>query len=176
MSDIILIKDLPHALVDDVIKDLVQYTIAFLRVNNVANRQQVDLLGSGVLVSIGKTRAILTAHHVVQVLPRTGRMGLLLERTRQPHTIDTQGVAFLEIARGRQDSLGPDLGAVVLAQPIASSIASIKTFYNLDARREQLLHNPPDLRDGFWIAQGFLEERTVITPDPDGRGMTRGFY
>lgn len=176
MSDIILIKDLPRALVDDVIKDLAQYTIGFLDVKKVANSQQVDLLGSGVLISVGKTRAILTAHHVVRVLPRTGRLGLLLERTPQPHTIDTQGAAFLEIARGTQDALGPDLGAVVLAQQIASAIASIKTFYNLDARRDQLLHSPPDLRDGVWIAQGFLEEGTVITPDPDGRRITKGFY
>ncbi|MEK6590523.1 MAG: hypothetical protein AABZ11_07570 [Nitrospinota bacterium] len=176
MNDLILIKDLPHALFDDVIKDLAQYTIAFLRVQNVAQSQQVDLLGSGVLVSVGKTRAILTAHHVVHVLPRTRRLGLLLGRTDQPHTIDTQGTAFLKIARGTQDSLGPDLGAVVLAQQIANSIASIKTFYNLDERRDQLLHSPPDLRDGFWTAQGFLEEGTVITPDPDGRCMTKSFY
>lgn len=176
MSDFILNKDLPRTLVDDVIKDVAQYTIAFLRVQNAANRQQADLLGSGVLVSVGETRAILTAHHVVQVLPKTGRLGLLLERTSQPHTIDTQGVAFLEIARGTRDSLGPDLGAVILVPQIASAIASIKTFYNLDARRGQLLYNPPDLHDGVWMTQGFLEERTVITPDQDGPGITKGFY
>lgn len=176
MNDIILVKDLPRALVDAAVKDLAQYTIAFLHIKNVVDGQQVDLLGSGVLVSVGNTRAILTAHHVVQVLPRTGRLGLLLERTREPHSIDTQGATFLEIARGTQDSVGPDLGAVILAPQIASAIAAKKTFYDLDSRRDQLLHSPPDLRDGVWFAQGFLEERTVVVPDPDGVGTTKGFY
>lgn len=176
MNDIILVKELPPTLVDAAVQALAQYTIAFLGIKKVTHGQQIDLLGSGVLVSVGSTRAILTAHHVVQVLPRTGRLGLLLERTSQPHSIDTRGAAFLEIARGTQDSVGPDLGAVVLAPHIAGAIAAKKTFYNLDSRRDRLLNSPPDLRDGVWIAQGFLEGGTVVTPDPDGRGITKGFY
>lgn len=176
MNDIILIKDLPRDLIDAIVQDLALYTIAFLRIENAASGKQVDLLGSGVLVSIGNTKAILTAHHVVQVLPRTGRLGLLLEKTREPHTIDSGGVAFLEIARGRRDSDGPDIAAVVLAPQIASAIAAKKSFYDIKSRRELLLYSPPELCDGVWFAQGFLEERTVVTPDPDGLGITKSFY
>jgi len=176
MDDIILIKDLPPALVEAATYDLRQFTVAFLRVNDKTGGRQPELLGSGVLVSVGGTSAILTAHHVIQVLPRTGRLGLLLERTCEPHSVDTQGVAFLEIARGTRDSVGPDLGAVILAPGIASGVAAIKTFYNLDTQRERMLYNPPGLGDGVWVAQGFLEERTVVTPNPDGRGFTKGFY
>ena len=36
------------------------------------------LLGSGTLVSVGSIRAVLTAHHVVSILPSEGRLGLIL--------------------------------------------------------------------------------------------------
>ena len=51
MNDIVLIRDLPPSLVEDASKGLAQYTIAFLDVKNVSNSQQVNLLGSGVLIS-----------------------------------------------------------------------------------------------------------------------------
>ncbi|MCI0639674.1 MAG: hypothetical protein L0Y70_11405 [Gemmataceae bacterium] len=110
MDDIVLVKDLPHALIEDVIKELACSTVGFLRIDQ-ARGPDADLLGSGVLVSVGAQRAILTAHHVLEVLPTSGRIGLLLGRTTQPHSIDTGGVSVLKIARGTQDSVGPDIGA-----------------------------------------------------------------
>jgi hypothetical protein len=136
----------------------------------------VDLLGSGVLVTVEGTSAILTAHHVLDVLPRFGRLGLFLGQTNAPHTIDTQGVAFVKIDRGTTESLGPDLGALILSPNIASAIAATKSFYNLSSRRELMLQAPPDLRDGVWFANGFLAERTRITQEPDRVRPTKWFY
>ena len=165
----IQIQDLPSPLLHKIVERLAQHTVGFLRDQNSSGPP--ELLGSGILVAAGKTRAILTAQHVIEKLPTTGRLGLLLERTNQPQNIDRQGVTPLRIARGRND-LGPDLGAVILAPSIAGSIGSIKTFYSLDKRREQMLHRPPDLRIGAWVAQGFIEEKTTVTPFPDGRGAS----
>ena len=176
MEDIVLVKDLPADLVDSVIQDLACYTIAFLRLKEVGGNCDADLLGSGVLVAAGQQRAILTAHHVVNELPSSGRIGLFLDRTTQAHTIDTAAISILKIARGTQDSIGPDLAAVILAPQIAGSIGAKKTFFNLDTRRDWLLNNPPDLSDGVWFAQGFLEERTVVRPDPIEDGPTKYFY
>ncbi len=103
---------------------------------------------SGIDLPICSTHAILTAHHVLQVLPKHGRVGLILSPTLHQHTVDTQALVYREIARGTIDSEGPDLGAVILAPSIAAAIAAKKTFYNLDSRREQLLHTPPDLHVG----------------------------
>lgn len=163
----IQIQDLPTQLQDKIVARLAQHTIGFLCFQN--SSWPPGLLGSGVLVAVGKTRAILTAHHVIEKLPTTGRLGLLLGRTDQPHNIDREGVALVKIARGRND-LGPDLGAVLLAPSIAGSIGSIRSFYNLDRRRHQMLHSPPHLRMGAWVAQGLIEEKTTVTALPDGRG------
>ena len=118
----------------------------------------------------------MTAHHVVQVLPTTGRIGLFLGRTGQPHTIDTQGISILKIARGTHDAVGPDLAAILLAPQIAGAIEAKKIFYNLEKRRDRLLNDPPELRDGAWFAQGFLEERTTVGLDPVESGFTKYFY
>jgi hypothetical protein len=86
MSEIILVKDLPSTVVDIVVRELMAYTVAFLRVDRDATNPPADLLGSGVLVSAGPKRAILTAHHVVQALPTRARIGLFLGRTNGGQT------------------------------------------------------------------------------------------
>ncbi len=176
MDDIVLVRDLPPELGESVGRGLAAFTIGFLRLQAAGENGPAELLGSGVLVVVEDTRAILTAHHVLQVLPRTGRLGLFLGQTNTPHTIDTQGIAFLDIARGRQDSVGPDLGALILSPSIGSAIAAKKSFYNLTARRDMLLHSPPDLGDGVWFANGFLAERGAVTREPDGSHATKWFY
>ena len=176
MDETVLVKNLPRTLVESVIHDISNYTVGFLRVTDANVRVDADLLGSGVLVSSGTTRAILTADHVVEVLPRSGRVGLLLSRTTQPHTIDTGGIAPIKIGRGRSESTGPDLAIIVLASQIAGSIAAKKLFFNLQAHRDRLLNSPPSLRDGAWFAQGFLQERTLVRPDPVEEGLTKYFY
>lgn len=168
--------ELPEGVIEAAATDLADYSVGFLRVESTPRGQDAVLLGSGTLVSIGSIRAILTAHHVMSILPSTGRLGLILERTPQQHTVDTQGLTYLKIARGVTDADGPDLGAVVFAPSIAGAIAARKTFYNLELRREQLLTSPPDLHDGFWFVNGFVAEMTVEERERDGFGLLKGFY
>lgn len=70
------IGDLPSALLEAIIPDLFQYSVGFVRVEKTPYGHDAVLLGSGTLVKVGVTHAVLTAHHVLEVLPRTGRLGL----------------------------------------------------------------------------------------------------
>lgn len=176
MDETVLVKDLPAVLVESVIQDLTNYTIGFLRVTEGPRAVDAELLGSGVLVSAGTKRAIVTADHVVQILPRSGRVGLILGRTTQPHTIDADAMVPIRIGRGSVESVGPDLAVSILAPHIAGAIAAKKLFFNLDSRREQLLSSPPGLRDGVWFSHGFLQEGTHVAPDHLEEGLTKYFY
>jgi hypothetical protein len=178
MQEFVEIPDIPDSLKDEIVHRLADYTIGFLRLEDTPQLLDANLLGSGTLVVIGKTFAILTAHHVIQNLPRSGRLGIFLSPTSEPHSLDTNGLQYLEIARGNDDSVGPDLGAVVLLAPsIAGSIAAKKTFYNLEQQRDKLLRNPPDPNDGLWFVQGFPDEKTVVEPDAlRGYGFVKKFY
>ena len=171
------IADIPDSLKSDIVRRLAEYSVGFLRLEDTPHGQDASLLGSGTLAVIGNTFAILTAHHVIHTLPCTGRLGLFLSPTSQPHSLDTQGLTYLKIARGSDDSVGPDLGAVILAPSIAGTIAAKKTFYNLQLRREHLLHNAPESRDGIWFVHGFVAENTVEKPDTvSGYGFVKFFF
>jgi hypothetical protein len=171
------IGNLPEVVIEAAARDVADFSIGFLNVKNPPQKSDdVRLLASGTLVSVGAVCAILTAHHVLSVLPRSGRLGLILSPTAQQHTVDTQGLAFVEIARGRIDSEGPDLGAIVLAPSIASSIGAKKSYYRLDSHRDHLLNSPPHIRDGIWFVNGFVDEWTVEEPDKEGWGLVKGFY
>jgi len=172
MDESILVGDLPQSVTDSVVKDISAFSVGLSKVYNGSKGPSVELLGSGTLVTVGSKRAILTAHHVIQVLPKTGRLGLLLWSTDHPTSIDIDGLGYVQIARGTEDSVGPDLGAIVLSTPIAGSIAAQKSFYNLDTRRESMLNSPPHPQDGFWVANGFVAERTSELRD-GGRILKR---
>ena len=175
-EEIVNVAVMPDVL-DSIRQILHSHTVAFADVGEPERGRMPCLIGSGTLVRVGQRRAILTAYHVLTALPETGRLCLVLEKTREPHTLDRAGVAFLKIAHGVGDeSIGPDLGALLLAEPLGGALEMKKSFYNLDKRKDLALHNPPDMDVGAWAVQGFLHERTVLTLDADGRGSTTGFY
>jgi hypothetical protein len=171
----ILFKDIPKEVIDNAMEDLRQYSVGFVRMEFSHGREDAVLLGSGTLVSIGPTHAVLTADHVLRVLPNEGRLGMILAHHQKPTTFDIQGISYLKIARGTIDADGPDLGAVILAPSIAGSIAAQKTFYNLDLRRDQMLNSPPDLHDGFWFVNGYIDEYTMEGVAENG-GLIKRFY
>lgn len=160
MERSILFKDIPEAVRSSIVTQLRDFSIGFTRATPATPSQRVGLIGSGTLVKAGDRYAILTAHHVVEVLPRTGRLGVLLESSNHMTSLDTGGLRFLTIARGTDDSVGPDLGAVILAEPIASALRAQKRFFDLGAAREPLLKNPPADEHGMWVASGFPDELT----------------
>ena len=168
--------DVAGPLATKIVERLELHTVGFFRLSH---QEPAELLGSGVLVTVGGTRAILTAHHVIskniETLPETERLGLVLERSGLPQTFDTRDMVTCKIAYARKDS-GPDLGALILAPSIANSIefGSMKSFYNLDMRRDQLLNRPPSRKDGVWVAQGLVNDKTVKT-SLSGGGVRVGF-
>ena len=164
MEKYIEVGNLPHHLLSDVSESIRFHTITFVR--GIDAVRDPGLLGSGVLVSAGGVRAILTADHVLDELPDTGRIGIFLTRDSAFESIDAAGIRFLRIARGKRDSEGPDIGALVLAPALANTIAAKKTFYNLDLQRMAVLQRTPGVHDGVWAAQGFLEEATVLERRP----------
>lgn len=170
------LAELPSSVIEQAMQSLRPYIVGFCRIEEGPRERRPVLLGSGTLVQIGDRRAILTAHHVVSVLPKFGRICILLEPDQAELTVDASGLAPMLIARGLVDAEGPDLGAVVLSDAIAGSIAAKKTFYNLDKHRERLLTSPPVRNLGFWFVNGFPESETVRVRDKDGSGDVMRFF
>lgn len=121
---------------------------------------------------------MLTAHHVLEVLPKSGRLSIILSDLIHKDSIDIQGLEYLEIARGHRGSDRPDIGAIIIAPNIAASIKSNqanKVFYNLEIRRDFLLKTPPNVGNGVWFVNRFIAEGTITILDHGGYALLRGF-
>lgn len=160
MTDSIRFKDIPEAVHQQVIAQLRDHSIGFARATSARSDRKVELLGSGTLVRVGDKHAILTAHHVLEVLPKGPRLGVLLDSTTRLLSLDQRGLHRLKIARGKDDSVGPDLAALILAKPIASTLAAQRRFFDLSAHREEMLERPELDEHGMWVVGGFVDELT----------------
>ena len=173
-EEIIQLGNLPSELIDAAMCEIRPYIVGFCTRKETPSGSVPQLQGSGTLIQVAGRYAILTAEHVVRELPKTGRLGLLLQPSRHDFTIDTNGLRYVSIARGDIDSEGPDLGAVILSSETASSIGAIKQFWNLTSHRDAMLQNPPILNSGFWIANGFPDTEKAIEADTeDGSRVMR---
>lgn len=170
------LKEIPDAILNSILHAVADYTVGFLRLDDTPRGKNLTLLGSGTLITVNSVDAILTAHHVLTELPRSGPLGLVLSERINAPMISTIGLRYLEIDRGTIDSDGPDLGAVILSPAITSELRAKKSFHNLDVRRDALLTQPSAIEDGLWILQGFVGEWTTEEFGVDGSEKTVGFY
>ena len=104
------------ALKSDITERLSDYPIAFIKFEE--NGQKAYLAGSGTLVSVGDTKAILTADHVLRVLPDTGNVGLGLPTRFGPRLHSTQVPMCISekmhVGKGDEEAKGPDIGLLIL--------------------------------------------------------------
>lgn len=173
------LAEVPRELIKEISEDLSDFLIGFVRVRDTATGQDAELAGSGTLIQVDDTYGILTAHHVMECLQRTGEIGLVLA-TRfgteaHRYTIREEVIRWVKIARGRVDSEGPDLGMLILPPAEVGGLKALKSFYNLSLRREQILSNPPHCNEGIWFLCGFAGELTAKKPPEAGFAHVKGF-
>ena len=155
---------------------LVDCFIGFVKLEG----RNASFVGSGTLVSVGNTKAILTADHVLEALPETGPVGVALPtrfdaRVYSPK-IQMDYVRKVRVGRGEEEAKGPDLGLLILPEPVSSLIPSSKTFYNLTKRRMKVLNSPLPFETCTWVLSGVPAEWTKdVTPEA-GFAAVKGFH
>jgi hypothetical protein len=170
--------DLPlvFGAVNDCISD---YAIGFAKFLSKADPEDATIAGSGTLVTAGGRYAILTADHVLDALPNSGDIGLILPSRFGPQlhraTLDMGVGRKLTVGRASYDQDGPDLGLILLAPADISKLPSSKTFYNLDKRREQMLASPRSIDMGGWFLCGMVGEQTSDLTPERGFARVKGF-
>lgn len=161
--------DISASLISDIKQNVAAFSIGLANVDR--DRPDADLLGSGTLVQVLGRRAILTAHHVLEVLPRSGELGLILSSNAGAPTVSVDALKYLRIDRGLGDELGPDLGAIILPPVVPFGLTAKKSFLNLTMRRERMLNEPPAADDGLWCLCGL---QSALTEDSNPAfGFTR---
>jgi len=170
----------PYEFIENAAMELSDYFVSFVKLEQTSTQEYARLAGSGTLVEIEGTHAILTADHVFDDLPRrSGNVGLVLATRFQPQlhrfTINMEHVEKLRVARGTCESDGPDLALLILDRSQLGSIKAMKSFYNLSKRRDQILSNPPATDVGVWLLSGMAEEWTSNTTPEKGYEIVKVF-
>jgi len=158
-------------LLEKAASELADYSIGFVKLKETDSSMDGELGGSGTLVSINGRHAILTADHVLENLPDSGDIGLILptrfEAKLHRVTLDMALAQKIKIARGSVESEGPDLGVLLIPTPTVNTIKSNKSFYNLSKQYNQVSGNLPiDL--GIWLLCGMAHEWTSDTTPEHG--------
>jgi len=162
------ILDLPDDLSDSICAHITHFTVALLRVFVDANIEKVHLIGSGTLVIVNDSPSILTAEHVLAQLRGSDQLGLLTSFRGNLHryTFDQDHIVVHKIAKGDDDSKGPDIGLITLPKTNIGRLRAEKSFFNIDKRRERFRKGFIKSDRGFWFTCGFPGEFEVdLTPE-----------
>lgn len=173
MERVVTATDVPELLAETH-EHTANFAVAFVKI--IGQEDDAVPAGSGTLVTAAGRYAILTADHVLEVLPSSGKFGLVIPNTgTQPrlhrYTLAASNVQKLRVAKASHDRNGPDLGLLVLGEPDVAKLGVSKVFYNLDSRRDRMLSHPPPIELGGWFLVGMAAEWTSDLP-PE-RGFTR---
>ena len=156
-TEIINIMDFPDELSDSVCEDLSYFSVALLRIAIDQNYENIQLIGSGTLVIVNGYHSILTAEHVIAELRDSHKLGLLTSYRGNPHryTFDKNHINIQRIAKGINDSDGPDIALIVLPQENIGRLKAEKSFFNIDKRRDRFSAGFMPTNRGFWFTKGF---------------------
>ena len=166
-SERLHINDLPMDTVDAACDGIADFTVGLERVMVKNNSEDVELIGTGTLVIAQGLHCILTAQHVLVELRDNYSLGLLTSFTGglRRHVLDRTHIKVHHIARGTDDSVGPDIGLIVLPSNNIGNLLAEKVFYNLDKRHERFADAFLEKDQGFWFTCGIIgESKTTLPP------------
>jgi hypothetical protein len=168
--------DIPDALIDDATRRIGNFLVGFVRLTTDARGQDGNPAGSGTLIRIRDTYGILTAQHVVDKLPTTGPIGLILAKSADAPQVPGKPQILAEstrrvcLSRGKDDSEGPDLAMLVLAPSDVGWLSPRKGFFDVQYWRESMLGDQRDTAHQLYALSGFPDELT------SQRGPQGGYY
>jgi hypothetical protein len=152
------------------------YLVGIVKLRKTDSFDKVTLCGSGTLAEINGRHAILTAHHVIEALPNSGEIGLILApQPAHKFTLNVETLNKVKLARGWSESEGPDLGLILLPMERLGQIKALQSFYNLSKRREKMLSDPPEITRGVWLLCGYPDEWAKDQEAEGGFAQVTGF-
>ena len=177
-TELINIMDFPDELSDSICQVLSNYSVALLRIVIDQNYEKFSLIGSGTLVIVNGRFSILTAEHVLSEIEGSEYLGLLTSYRGNPHRykFETNQLAFHRIAKGENDSDGPDIGLITLPNEIIGRLKAEKSFFNIDRRRDRFNQGFIPVDRGFWFTLGFPGVFEFNIEPDRGFSEVKGYY
>jgi len=177
-SELINIMDFPDELSDSICQTLSNFSIALLRIVIDQNHEKFSLIGSGTLVIVNGQFSILTAEHVLAEIEGSEYLGLLTSYRGNPHRykFETNHLTIHRIAKGQNDSDGPDIGLIILPHETIGRLKAEKSFFNIDRRRDRFNQGFIPIDRGFWFTLGFPGVFEFDIEPNRGFSEIKGYY
>ena len=169
MSSEIRSRDIPQAVLDEVILSLKNYLVALYVLLPEKPQPRPRLIGSGTLVEIEGSSYILTAAHVWQATRGVEQIGLVLTDQQSTFMMPRNSLCAKELWKGEVSEWGPDIALLKLAPPVIPTITARKSFLNLSRQKEALTSCPPATENGLWAVTGMVGEFSEFQPHPETR-------
>jgi len=150
------------------------YSISFARLTTTDNVEDAESAGSGTLVTVGSLHGILTAAHVVNALPKSGKVGLIL-CADNPAQFGKQGIimehteAPVSIRAETFGPNGPDLAFLKLTDEACGWLKAKNSFYSLIKRRDDVLEGKHPATSYTDSIIGTIHELTQPLPGDNPR-------
>lgn len=154
---------------EQISKDVSYFTIGFARLSSTDNVEDAESAGSGTLVTVGSLHGILTAAHVIDALPKTGNVGIILSANNpaqfQKQVINMGHAEPPVLMKGeRFGAIGPDLGFLRLTDEALGWLKAKNSFYSLSKRRDDVLSNKHPSPSHTDSITGIIHEMTKEGP------------
>lgn len=171
------IKDLPTSLIDEVCDRLSNYVVGLSLIKLDGNNETLTFIGTGTLLKIKNWYCILTANHVLGLITKDGKLGIMVsfKGDLKRLILDIENLNICTIAKGDDDSKGPDIGIIILPDTEIGYIKSEKVFFNIDKRREKIILEPPEIDTGAWFILGIPGETEEILKPEKGYKVIKGY-
>jgi len=162
----IRIGDLPSKLVDEIKERISLFSVALGAFFGDKEKNHLQLVGSGTLVVIKDTHAILTAKHVTKDVRKYDRVGVLLgTRTYEECTIEKDHFYFVEIDSRCASFFSPDLALMIIPNTEIGTIEARKVFFNMDLRRDNIMLDITPDTPGMWMISGYPKQMGDAAPE-----------
>lgn len=111
-------RDIPQAVLDEVILSLKNYLVALYVVLPEKPQSRLRLIGSGTLVEIEGSSYILTAAHVWHATRGVEQISLVLTEHQSSFMIPRDSICAKELSKGEVSEWGPDIALLKLSLPV----------------------------------------------------------
>ena len=141
----------------DSAKLIARYTIGFLKLSTINQEEDAKYAGSGVLVSVGNMLGVLTAAHVLDVLPKDGPVGLVdFSGLFQKIIMPMKATKRFSMGNFPWSENGPDIAFLLLPIEFADILKGKLSFLNLILARDNFNADSNKTAQFFDVALGGL--------------------
>jgi hypothetical protein len=162
-------RDIPQAVLDEVILSLKNYLVALYALLPEKPQPRLRFIGSGTLVEIEGSSYILTAAHVWHATREVEQIGLVLTDHQSSFMMSRDSICVKELWKGEVSEWGPDIALLKLSPLVIPTIAARKSCLNLARQKEALTSCPPATENGLWAITGMVGEFSEVQLHPETR-------